>query len=281
MATPSVYEYMDFRDFLRDWFSAKKRGDRSYSYSAFGRAGGCSRSALANVLGGTRTPRPATVDAFARAMSLSPPERNFLGLLVELDGARDLTQRSQAMARVLTTARNPQVRQVDKVPEAAASRYLEHWYIPAIQELAGLPGFKEDPVWIAANLYPPIEAEQARLALDTLFDLGFLKRDDGGRVVKGVVRLRSDSETFSLAVARFHRQVLPALMHNIDTERSAEQHLLSVTLTLPTSAIAEMKQKLNAMLEQMANMADDPMHEGPARVYQLSVQLLPVSAELS
>jgi len=279
MTLPSVYSFLDHREFLSVWFQAKKRMNPAYSYTMFAKAAGCSKSSLANVLGGQRRPRAATLDAFARAIELDPRERNYLGLLVELDGARGPGDRERLVSRILS-ARTGLGRKLESEPTGASGRYLERWYLPAIQELAGLPGFRDDAEWVASTLHPPIEVEEAARALQTLFELGFLSRDAEGRVVKEAVRLSSDPETNDVAVARFHREQIPALMANIDTGNAIEQHLLTATLVIRSSQMPEIKSRLNALIAQLANIADDPSSQGPARVVQLGVQLLPVSAQI-
>ncbi|MCA9569436.1 MAG: helix-turn-helix domain-containing protein [Myxococcales bacterium] len=105
MDLPSVYVFLDYRVFLRTWFDACKRARPGYTYATFAAEAGCSRSALANVMSGARTPRPRTLDAFARAMGLGPGEREQLGLLVELAASRDVRHRRALLERVLQNAR--------------------------------------------------------------------------------------------------------------------------------------------------------------------------------
>ncbi len=102
---PCIFGYLDHRVFLRDWIDARKRHDPHYSYAAFARAGGCSKAAVSNVLNGARTPRPDTLDAFARAMALTPDERNYLGLLVDYSAAPTVERRREVLHRLLSNHR--------------------------------------------------------------------------------------------------------------------------------------------------------------------------------
>ncbi len=277
MPAPSVYAYLDYRAFLKDWLTHAKRTHPGYSYAAFAAAGGCSKAALANVVSGARTPRPATVDAFARAMDLRPAERNYLGLLVDLDAAPDVSSRRDVMERILASDRHQQVRIADKEPDEDVMRYFEHWYLPAIRELAALPGFRADPDRIAATLRPAIRPEEAQQALDTLFDLGFLRRDAEGAIEVREVRFRTEPETFQKAAYHVHHDVIPRLLGALDTDQAQRQHLLTATLSLSEDQIAEVKARLNAVLDQLTTQADSGSGTGPRAVYQLAIQLLPLS----
>lgn len=277
MPPPRVTAYLDYRTFLRDWLAYQKREHPGYSYAAFAAAGGCSKAALANVLSGARNPRSDTLDAFARAMDLSPSDRNYLGLLAELDAAPDVSRRREVLERILSSDRTEQVRLVDTEPEADLFRYLEHWYVPAIRELAALRGFRDDPTWIADTLRPPISVEQAQQGLDVLFELGFLFRDETGGVSLREVRFRSSNETWAIAADHLHRNVMTQLIEGIDTNDAQIQHLLAATFTLSPDQVIEVKQRLNGVLEQLVTLGDDRSDDAPRAVYQLGFQLLPLS----
>lgn len=277
MTLPSVFSYIDYRTFLRDWFAARKREEPGYSYARFASDGGCSKSTLANVLSGARTPRAATLDAFARAMELTPSGRNYLGLLVELASASDLESRRRVMDRILASDRYGQVRFAEQESPSTVARYLEHWYIPAIRELAALPDFRPDPAWIARRLRPEISVDQADAALQCLFELDFLRHGSDGGVELREVQFRTEPEADQAAIMHFHRTQVPELLRHVRGEHAAEQHLLTGTIHLPPDLVTEVKARLDAFFGQVAVLADAAPDAEGARVYQYSAQLLPLT----
>jgi uncharacterized protein (TIGR02147 family) len=278
MSAPSVYAYLDYRTFLNDWIHHRRADDPDYSYARFAREGGGSKAALANVLSGARSPRPATLDAFARAMDLSPPERNYLGLLVDLSAAVDVTTRREVMDRILSTERYRQLGLAESSSDDDVFRFAEHWYLPVIREMATLPGFREDPEWIATTLRPTIQTHEASQALQTLLDLGFLCRDPEGRLQAREIRFRTQPEAVQRAATHYHRSVVPELLRSLDVAHSEYQHVVAATVTLAPEQLAEAKARIQVVVEQLATIADDRGARGEARVYQFSVQLLPVTA---
>lgn len=270
---PSIFSYLDHREFLRDWIRAKKAEDPEYSYAAFARDGGCSKAAIANVLSGSRIPRPTTLDAFARAMRLGPDERNYLGLLVELASAQDVTRRREVMRRILASERFKQVRMSESESEIDVGRYLADWYLPAIRELAASPGFRDDPAWIASHLRPTITEAQAAEALRTLLELDLLERRPDGRVVQRPIQFHAGRISEQDALAHYHTHVIPRLLRQVDPRRRGH-HLLAATVTLDEALVPEVRARLNAMLEQLAAMGDA---EGHGRIYQIGVQMIPLT----
>lgn len=209
-------------------------------------------------------------------MGLSPAEHDYLRLLVALAEATTLERRREILGTILETERYEQKRLSESTPEADVDRYLAHWCIPAIREMAVLPGFRTDPHWIAQHMVPPIMPELAAQALDTLLDLGFLHRTNDGVLAQRELRFATAPDTTQRAVLRFHREQVPAMVAALDPDRGRQQHLLTATLTLDASMLDEVKSRLNAVLGQLATLADEGSTEGPRRVYQLSIQLLPL-----
>jgi len=274
---PRVFAYLDYRAFLRDWLDHTRREHPGYSYAAFAAAGGCSRSALANVLSGARRPRAATLDAFARAMDLSPSERNYLGLLADLDAALDAATRHRVMEKILASERYRQVRVAEHEPPGNVGRYLASVHAPAIRELARLPGFREDAAWIAGTLRPAISEEQAQRALDLLFELDLLAHRADGSVEVQQLRFRSEPETADEAVIHFQREVMPELIAAADPDNGAQQHLVSATISLSADMLPEAKAILTTALSKLATLSDERPTDTPRAVYQAGAQLLPLS----
>ncbi len=275
---PRVTAYLDYTAFLKDWFEAKKQTEPRYSYSRFAEAAGCARATLANVLSGNRRPRPQTLDAFARALELSPTERNYLGLLVELDAAPDLTTRSAVMDRILASQRYEQVDEVDERSDADIARFLGHWWVPVVLELAHHPDFRPDPDWLIAMIRPEITAEQAQTALDTLFDLALLKRSADGRIRPGAIRFRTaPDQVKQRAVLDYHRQVLPDLVRRMSEIPEGERHVAAALVQLDTQAVPEVKQRIATLVDQIATQADAASDNATPALFQVMFQLLPVS----
>lgn len=276
MRLPDIFDYIDYRAFLSDWFEARKRHGR-YSYASFAEAGGCSKAALANVIQGNRTPRSSTLDAFARAMELSPKERHYLGVLVDLDAAPGPRRRREVMEYLLSNERFGQVRIADREPRSDIERYLEHWWILAVRELVSMPGFREDPEWIAQTLYPRIEAEQASYALEVLQSLDFVRRDAEGRLVCNEIRFATDPESLGTALVRFYREQIPRLLSGLNVGLQEVQHYMGATVVFDEGSIPEAKAHLHQMVHQLATLGDARPRTDPARVYQVAVMMVPVT----
>ena len=86
MTTPDLYTYLDYRQFLRDWFQQKKQDNPRYSHRLFARrAGQRSPSMLLFVMEGKRNLTPKTAAAFAQAMGFDDADQAACGPRADLE----------------------------------------------------------------------------------------------------------------------------------------------------------------------------------------------------
>ena len=87
---PSVYDYRDYRAFLRDWWEHRKGIDRRLSLRSFARRAGYeSFSLYRNIASGLRNLTPRYLPGFQKALGLNEREQEFFALLVDFTHSRD------------------------------------------------------------------------------------------------------------------------------------------------------------------------------------------------
>lgn len=269
VALPSLYTYLDYRRYLRDWYEAKKAINSRFSHRAFvRRTGQRSPSLLADVIDGRRNLTDKTVQAFARALRLEGEEPIFFAALVELDQADTDEAKNIAFAKISSSRRFREARRL----EGEGFRYLTNWTYPAIHELASRPDFQDDPSWVAAQLRPRIDEAQATEALEALRELGML--------VDGEPRdamVLTPKEVEGLAATNYHRGMLHRATEALDSFSSLERHFLGVTVAVPQALLPELKQELNALHKRI--MARCTSAGGtPDQVVQIGLHFFPLSS---
>jgi len=273
IAPPDLFTYLDYRAFLRDWFAAKKSHNHRYSYRVFARqAGQRSPSLLHHVIKGKRNLTPANVEAFGTAMRLKSEERTFFTHLVALDQANDDDTRNRAWERIAATRGFREARAI----EGVSVEYLTHWYYPAIRELAYRADFRDEPAWIADTLRPTISVPKARRALAALKAMGLLILDSG-RVRPADGSLVTPHEVATLAVHNYHQGMLDRAREAISAFEPEERHLGGLTLAIPEDMVPRLKAEISAFEERILALCDAEV-ERTERVYQLNLQLFPLSA---
>ncbi len=273
--TPELYSYLSYRDFLRDWFKARKSADPRYSHRLFARRAGVrSPSLLKEVINNGRNLTPSTSEGFIRALGLNNEAATFFTDLVQFDQAKTPGDKNDAWDRIAACRRFRSARPI----EGGTVAYLSHWYYPAIRELSLRADFQPDSTWIARQLQPNITEPQARRALETLLELGLLVRD-GERVKPAEVSLATPHQVAGLAAHNYHHQMLDRARDAIEGALPDERHMLGVTVAIPEHLIPQLKAELDAFQERLLHICDEHASDAQ-RVFQLNLHLVPLSRSI-
>lgn len=269
---PSVYEYVDYRAFMRDLYAANKARTPHYSFRFLARrAGFTSSNFLKLVMDGQRNLGAQAIEKVAKAMKLDPDEAEFFSHLVTMNQAQTVAERNRAFERVAANRRFRAAKRLD----GPLFDYLAHWYYPAIRELAARSDFKEDPAWIASHILPEIEPRQAKAALKTLESLGLLVRDPSGKLVRGDASLTTGHEVRSIVIPAYHLQMIERAAKAVETVPPEQRDVSALTVCIKESSLGDLKAKIHRFREEMLERCDS--EEDPSRVYQLCIQLFPLS----
>jgi uncharacterized protein (TIGR02147 family) len=269
----NLFSYMDYRQFLRDAYAELKRTNRAFSYRYFAKKAGLrSPNYLKLVMDGQRNLSQDVARKFGTALSLNKQETRFFVSLVAMNQAKTTADRVHYYDQL---SKVPQYRQTKKL-ERSQYDYYWRWYCVPIRELVAIPGFQEDPAWIAQQLRPPITEAQAQKAMSLLLALGMVQRAEDGRLVQAEPLVSTGAELRSLALARFHSEMLRladgALQRDVE---GSEREFGGVTLRLTQPQIVHLKRRLYEIRQEILQLegADD----GPEAVYHFAFQLFPVS----
>ena len=269
---PNIFEYTDYRAYLRDYYVAEKARRPAFSYRYFARrAGHTSPNFLKLVIEGKRNLGPASVTAFARALELDAEEASFFAELVSYGQAKSDADKNKHLTRI-TAARN--YRKAGKI-EGHLFDYLVHWYLPAIRELVARPDFVEDPKWIARELLPSITAKKAAEGLKVLINLGLVRRMPDGRLERGDPSWTTGPDPSSKIVEAFHGQMLTLASESLQKYTPEERAVSSLVVCVKAKTVPELKRRLTSFQQELLALCD--ADEEPEVVFQVGMQLFPLS----
>lgn len=270
-----VFQYLDYRAFLRDWYAAHNSDGRSFSFRAFARRAGLkSPNYLKLVMDGERNLTPQTAERFTKGLALGGDAASYFIDLVAFNQASNASERNKQYAR-LTSFRG--YRKAHKIDLAHAA-YHAAWYMPAIREMAASPSAKSDADWIAARLLPPITRTEATRAIETLIELGLLSREPDGTLKQVDELVSTGPEIRGLHIANYHRAMMERAAASIDLVAPAERDISSLTLCLGEDGVRRLKarvQRFRRELLELSTVDDDPV-----QVVQVNFQVFPLTTTL-
>lgn len=269
---PDIFSYLDYRQYLNDYYERAKDHNTAFSYRYFARRAKLSSpSFLRHVMRGERNLGAESISKFAEALNLNDEETKFFGALVHFNQAKTNTEKIHAFELVAASKRFGQARHLDR----AMFEYFSHWYYPAIREMASRQDFNEDPSWVATQLLPPIEPQQAKEALEALEEIGLLERDETGRLRRSEASITTGHEVRSLSIASYHRQMLMRAGEAIEIIDREWRDLGAMTICISPKTAIKLKERIHTFRELLLEICD--REEDASVVYQFNTQLFPLS----
>jgi uncharacterized protein (TIGR02147 family) len=268
-----VFAYHDYRLFLSDFYSAKK--PQGFSYRAFSVAAGLGApNYLQLVILGKRNLSQEMASVFASTCGLAREAARYFVTLVAFNQATSAAERNSNYALLASFTRYRKAHHL-ALAEAA---YHSTWYLPAVRELALSPYFRSDASWIAERLEPPISVDDARAAIDTLLQLGMLRKDEDGNL-KQHTSVVSTGPLGGLHLRNYHAEMMQRATAALENIPAAERDLTALTMCVSPEAFSRIKARLAELRREIIDICETDV--SPRQLFQLNLQLFPLSRDAS
>jgi uncharacterized protein (TIGR02147 family) len=270
----TIFEYDNYRAFLKDAYLALKARDGKFSYRFFSRiAGFKSPNILKLVIDGDRNIAPESIEKFSGAFKLNKEEALFFHNLVLLNQASTADDKSY-YARELLKSRS--YRKIHPLKEGQY-HFFSVWYYVLIREMVGLTHFKEDYEWMAQQIQPAITAAEAKKAVDELTQLGLLERDNENRLRQSQNNIGTPDEVTASSITKCLREFMNRASESIDTVPREKRDISAVTFVTSEETVKRIKEKIQKFRKEILEMAAESLT--PDNVYQLNFQFFPLTSE--
>lgn len=271
----SVFEFDDFRAYVKAWVSEEE----GWSQSRLASALGVSRSSLSQSLNSeAANPRrfpDTSVAPLTRLLALEGEDRRYFLELVEAAQGRSEEKRAAARRRADAIRSFQEARAIQR----PSYELYATWYHFAVWELAQLPGFRSDPEWIAGILMPPITRLQARESLELLDRLGLITTKEDGEVEVTSALLvdpEFSDEERNEALIHSYKDSLARAADSLDAFRGRSENVMYGAVTaLDPEDYPKAREILRAAMQQLLALGQKT--SGSGRVYQALVTFWPLS----
>lgn len=267
---PSVFDYLDYRAFLADWYKEFKAAKRGVSYrSIAAKVGYSSPGFFTQILQGRTNISLETAEGFAELVGLKSRQRDFFLALVAWNQAKD--------PRALENAQRKLQKFLDfKVHELKEEqqKFMGAWHHAAIRELLGIAPFQGDYEALARGLDPAITRDQAQESVELLLALGLAARTSRG-VKRRDASLSSGTAVPESVSTGFFRELHRLGGRALDRFPKADRNLSWVTFSASDAARAEILDELRQFRRRVLEIAARDEH--PADVHQLTIMLHPLT----
>lgn len=273
----SVYDYMDYRKYLKHWFEGKKHSSPTYSYGAFaGKAGFADKGFLNNVIHGRRALTKESLTKVSRAIGHTKTEAEYFESLVYFNRAKTLKDRVYYHEKLLGVKGGHDAARKALLLRKDQYDYCSRWYHSAIRSLIDMYPFKGDFHWLAKKVYPSITPSQARKSVALLERLDLVRRDDEGVYALTSKSITTGSEVRSLAAQCFHRDVTGLALNALDCVDPSLRNITGLTMGISEATYHTICEELRLFRARLVALVE--ADDSPDRTYQLNLHLFPVTS---
>jgi uncharacterized protein (TIGR02147 family) len=273
-AMKSIFEYIDYRKFLRDFYAESKSTTGYFSYRYFARKARIHAPIfLKLVIDGKRNLSRSTIDKFIAGLGLKEKAASYFRALVLFNQATSSLEK-QEYYRALRVLHKmvPQ-----HVIEDERFEYFDKWYYSVLREGLCHKDFKEDWERIALCVRPNITPSEARDAVEWLLNHKFLKKTKQGTYEQINRAITTRSEVYSFVARNFHRKMIQLAEQSLDSYPVSKRYATGITFGVDAQTYGMLVAEIEAFRDRVVQFVNSIPKTN--QVYQINIQFFPVMFE--
>jgi uncharacterized protein (TIGR02147 family) len=272
--TPRVYEYSDYRIYLRDVYTIRKKSDRGFSHRYISNYVGASSSGwFSDIINGRIALTRTFLTPMLQLLELRPREADFFELLVSYNQAENLEEKNRYLQKIIGFK--------DIEPLLVTKNQFDFyrtWYFTAIRELLLYYRFDGDFAALGALCDPPIKPAEARQAIDTLKSIGLVAENERGSLQPVDKTVSKDSTFQSVHWRNFVVAMMDLAIESVDRHKAEQRDLSSVTVGLSETALSIARQEVALLRKRLLALSEQVAK--PDKIYQCNFQIFPLTQSL-
>jgi uncharacterized protein (TIGR02147 family) len=266
----SIFDYLDYREFLRDFYVDRKKSKPFFSYRFIARRVGMDSSYLIKVLQGVLHISPKKISDFIKTCELNGQEAVYFENLVYFNKAKTDRQRKLYFEKLFSISKVK-----SRCLDPLQYEFFQKWYYSAVWSLIQMRPFDSDYDELASLCAPRITRHEARCAVALLKKLGLVRQSEDGRLTVTENNITTGERWQSVAISGYQREMILRAGEAIDRFKKTERDVSSVTLTIPENALDQVRELIMEFRRSVIGLANDL--ESADRAFQLNVQFYPLT----
>ncbi len=270
-ARPNVYQYDDFRAFLRDAFAFKKGEDPEYSHRKFARAAGIANPGyLLDVILGKRPLSRNQAAKMAPVFGLNEAEAEFFFRLAEFGQSKKDAERQELYHDLLLRRNRSRFARLSP----SLVKYYQDYRYALVRCAVEALDFRGDYEALGKFLDPQVAPAVARKCVQELEAWGLIVKDESGRY-RVTQKFVEPPPTLSAMVRRLNREWILQAAEVPFKFGPEDRHVSALLLMVSETTRRQLMAKVEQFRKEVLDLVEKDEH--PETILQLSVQLFPKS----
>lgn len=266
----SVKDYLEYRDFLRDFFEEKKKDFPYFSYRFMGQKVSIDASHLVKIFQKQRHIGDSLIDGLINFCGLKDADAQYFETLVHFNKAK--TDRDgRVFFEKLLALKGLKAYALEK----NQYEYYTKWYYSAMLVLLEFYPFTNNYKALAEKLSPAITEGHAKKAIALLKKLDLIRREKTGPYYLTRKIVTTGDQWRSIAVKAFQEETIRLASEALYRHPKEKRDISTVTITIAEKDLDDLHDMIKQFREALLKYAE--AQQSPDKVYQLNIQLFPLT----
>lgn len=266
----SIKDYLEYRDFLKDFFEEKKEKNSFFSYRFMGKRVGIDASHLVKIFQKKRHISAALIDGLIQFCELKDRDAQFFSTLVHFNKAKS-GQDARVYYEKLLELKGVKSYSLEK----HQYEYYSKWYYSAILTLLEFYTFSNDFKALAQKISPQITQAQAKKSITLLENLGLIRKKEDGTYFLTNRLITTGEHCRSILVRAYQEETIKLAAEALQRFPREKRNISTVTITISEKNLDYINDMIKDFREALLKYAE--AEQNPDHVYQLNIQLFPLT----
>lgn len=269
----NIYDYLDYRNFLRDFYDLEKSLDPTFSYRVFASAVDIDASLLLKILQSKRHLSESSVESVIAFFNFKEGKSEYFREMVAYGKAKT-PENIRKHFEALQKMRPSRCRMLDE----ARYRYFQQWFYPVIRSALDVYEYhgEQDAALLGNSCIPKLTANQVTTAVEALLQLELAEIRPDGRVVPSDSHVRTQDHWLSASISEYQKSVTELARLSIENIPKESRDISTLTMALDSSQIEKIRTILAEARKSIVNVVNSMPAEQCDSVFQLNFQMFPM-----
>lgn len=269
-AMKRIYQYLDYQEYLRDFYDEQKEKNSWFSYRYMGNKIDLDPSFLVKVLQGKMNLSIKSIPRVAAFCGLESRELEYFDTLVRFGRAKTAKENKLYFDKLIAMSDLP----AHNLTEEQYAFYSK-WYHVTIRQLLSYYNWSDGFAELGRQLSPAISAKEAKESVELLKKLDLISCDDEG-FLRPTNKIVTTGETWrSAAIRTFQQETIELAKESLDRHDKDLRDISTLTISVNHKDLEELRritaEYRKAVLNMKTGNGDSDI------VYQVNIQVVPTT----
>ena len=268
-----VFEFQDYRVYLKSYYEDQKATTKSFSYRSFSKKANINTSSfLFHVIQGKKNLTKNSIVKVSGAIGHTKEEANYFENLVFFNQAKTILEKTHYYSKLIEIKRPLSIESIEK----SQYEFYKEWYHSVLREAIAIYDFKDDYAALGKFLIPSISEKDAKNSVQTLEDLDFVKRNEDGKYAQTNNLINAKPSPIEALIGQKYQIKMSELaIKAFDAHAIHERLSSSTTISISEQTYRLIMLRAREFRREILELAK--IDNDPDRVYQMNINLFPVS----